>query len=50
MTLQVIGSLGISYYADRVSNHPDFVGIIPIFLENPESRRNLGRDRKNPDF
>ena len=34
----------------RVSNHPDFVGIIPILLENPKSRRNLGWDRKNPDF
>ena len=34
----------------RVSNHPDFVGIILIFLENPETRHNLGRDRKNPDF
>ena len=33
-----------------VSNHPDFVGIIPIFLENPESRHNLSRNRKNPDF
>ena len=31
-----------------MSNHPDFVGIIPILLENPESRRNFGRDRKIP--
>ena len=35
---------------DRVSNHPDFVGIILILLENPESRHNLSQDRKNPDF
>ena len=32
----------------RVSNHPDFVGIIPSLLENSESRRNFGRDRKIP--
>ena len=32
----------------RVSNHPDFVGIISILLENPESGRNFGRDRKIP--
>ena len=31
-------------------NHPDFVGIIPILLENPESRPICDRDRKNPDF
>ena len=31
-----------------VSNHPDLAVIIPILLENPESRRNFGRDRKIP--
>ena len=34
----------------RESNHPNFVGIIPILLENLESPRNLSRDRKDPDF
>ena len=34
----------------RLSNHPDFVGIIPILLENPESRPTCDRDEKNPDF
>ena len=34
----------------RLSNHPDFVGIIPIFLENPESGPICDRDRKNPVF
>ena len=28
----------------------DFVGIIPILLENPESRPICDRDSKNPDF
>ena len=32
--------------AECPTNHPDFVGIIPILLENPESRRNFGWDRK----
>ena len=31
-----------------VNNYPDFVGIIPILLQNPESRRNFGRDSKIP--
>ena len=31
-------------------NHPDFVGIIPILLENPESRPICDWDRKNSDF
>ena len=44
------GGGGYKQTHNRVSNHPDFVGIIQIFLENPESRHNLGRDRKNPDF
>ena len=26
-------------------DYPDFVGIIPILLENPESRRKFGRDK-----
>ena len=34
----------------RLSNHPDFVGILPILLENPESRLIQDRDGKNPDF
>ena len=34
----------------RVSNRPGFVGIIPIFLENPESPRKLDRDGKSPDL
>ena len=34
----------------RLPNHPDFVGIIPILLENPESRPISDQDRKNPDF
>ena len=29
-----------------MSNHPDFVGILPILLENPESRPICNRDRK----
>ena len=32
----------------RLSNHSDFVGIIPILLENPESQLLCGRDRKIP--
>ena len=35
---------------DRLSNHPDFVGIILILLENPESQPICDQDRKNPDF
>ena len=35
---------------DRLSNHPDFVGIIPILLKNPESRPICRRDGKNPDL
>ena len=27
-----------------------FCGILPILLENPESRPICNRDRKNPDF
>ena len=34
----------VSLAVHRMTNHPDFVGIIPILLENPESRRNFGRD------
>ena len=34
----------------RLSNHPDFVEIIPILLENPESRPIFRWDRKNPDL
>ena len=34
----------------RLSNHPDFVGIIQILLENPESRPICRRNRKIPDF
>ena len=34
----------------ELSNHPDFVGFIPILLENPESRPMCDRDRKNPNF
>ena len=34
----------------RLSNYPDFVGIIPILIENPESRPTCDRDRRNPDL
>ena len=34
----------------RLSNHADLVGIIPILLENPESRPTCDRDLENPDF
>ena len=34
----------------RLSNRPDFVRIIPILLENPESRPIYRRIRKNSDF
>ena len=38
-------ALRISY---RLCNHPDFVGVIPILLENPESRSICDRIRKIP--
>ena len=34
----------------RLFNHPDLVGVLPILLENPESRSICVRDRKIPDF
>ena len=34
----------------NLSNHPDFVGILPILLEKPEFRPICNGDRKNPDF
>ena len=34
----------------RLSKHPDFLGIIPILLENPKSLPICYRDRKDPDF
>ena len=37
-----IGSVG------RLSNHPDFVRILPILLENPESQPICNRDKKIP--
>ena len=37
-----IGSVG------RLSNHPDFVGILLILLENPESQPICDWDRKIP--
>ena len=35
---------------DRLSNHPDFVGNLPILLENTESRPICDRDRKKSRF
>ena len=32
----------------RLSNHPNLVGILPILLENPESRLTCDRNRKIP--
>lgn len=37
-----IGSVG------RLSNHHDFVGILPILFENPESQPICDRDKKIP--
>ena len=34
----------------RLSNHPDFVRIISILLENPESWPICDQDRKDPNF
>ena len=34
----------------RLFNHPDFIGILPIFLENPESQPIYNWDGKNPNF
>ena len=34
----------------RLSNHPDFVGIILILLESPKSRPICDEDWKNPNF
>ena len=34
----------------RVSNRPDLGGTVPILTENPESRLDLSRDAKCPDF
>ena len=39
-----IGSVG------RLSNHPDFVGILTILLENPKSQRICDWNKKSPDF
>ena len=33
----------------RLPNYPDFIGILPILLENPESRLIRDWDRENPD-
>ena len=35
---------------NRLSNHPDLVGILPILLENSESRTICDRDRQNPEL
>ena len=37
-------------HRNRLSNHPNFVRITPILIENPKSRPTSDRDRKNPDF
>ena len=37
-------------YFFRLSNHPDFVEIIPRLLENLESQPICRHDRKNPDL
>ena len=34
----------------RVSNRPDLGGTVPILTENPESRLDLSRNAKCPDF
>ena len=38
------------FLVSRLSNHPDFVGITPILIENPESRPTFDRHKKNLDF
>ena len=38
----------LKYY--RLSDHSDFVRILLILLENPESCQICDQDRKNPDF
>ena len=44
------GRILSSSHAIKMSNHPDFVEIIPIWLKNLESRPKCDRDRKNPDL
>ena len=41
---------GLAWVVNRQSNHPDFVGILPILLENPESQPICDQDKKNPNF
>ena len=38
------------YTVARLSNHSNLVGILPILLENPETRPMCDQGRKNPDF
>ena len=33
-----------------MSNRPDLGGTVPLLTENPESRLDLSRDAKCPDF
>ena len=39
-----------SVFRPRLSNNSDLIRILPILLENPESRPICDQDRKNPDF
>ena len=39
-----------NYYNDRPANYPDFRGIIPIFIPQPESRYRDRKTSQNPDF
>ena len=41
---------GVIVAATECPEIPDFVGIIPILLENPKSQPICDWDRKNPDF
>ena len=41
---------GFPVVSNAVSNHPDLVGTVPILTEIPESRLDLNRDAKCPDF
>ena len=48
--MEVIVRIQDAFTINRLSNHPDLVGILPVLLENPESRPICDRDRQNHDF